>query len=199
MLYNAARTAACPPTSRGISKTLIPEIGDSDHEQTARVGAVTNLIQAGREFRFRFVQNPLDPATPSARIQAEGVRLGLSAWEFSRIGGRCVMPTSTKRYLHQRRSMLPPPTAFGIHPGPPERRSWRSCAQGAKLATFPLFRDHIGMPRPSLPILRVIGGARAREDRLLLLAHSCSRCQRFGCSRARTAHRARYPGHTPDR
>jgi len=108
MLYNAARTAACPPTSRGISKTLIPEIGDSDHEQTARVGAVTNLIQAGREFRFRFVQNPLDPATPSARIQAEGVRLGLSAWEFSRIGGRCVMPTSTKRYLHQRRSMLPP-------------------------------------------------------------------------------------------
>jgi hypothetical protein len=34
------------------------------------------------------------------------------------------------------------PTAFGIHPGPSERRSWRSCAQGEARDLSPLSRSH---------------------------------------------------------
>ena len=44
---------------------VMPELQDSRSSQVARIGDVTNLVLAGRDYRFRFVPNPALPAIAS--------------------------------------------------------------------------------------------------------------------------------------
>ena len=63
---------------------VMPELQDSRSSQVARIGDVTNLVLAGRDYRFRFVPNPALPAIASARIERASRWLQIDDWEFNR-------------------------------------------------------------------------------------------------------------------
>jgi hypothetical protein len=63
---------------------MMPELQDSGSPQVARVGDVTDLALAGRDYRFRFVPNPAVPVISSDRIERASRQLQIDDWEFNR-------------------------------------------------------------------------------------------------------------------
>jgi hypothetical protein len=63
---------------------LMPELRDKRSPQVARVGDITDLTLAGRDYRFRFVPDPTVPAIDSNRIKKASRWLEIGDWEFSR-------------------------------------------------------------------------------------------------------------------
>jgi hypothetical protein len=62
----------------------MPETGDSDQEQVARVGRVVALKAAGRTHTFTFVPDPAFGQVGSATVEALATKLGITGWEFQR-------------------------------------------------------------------------------------------------------------------
>lgn len=63
---------------------VMPETGDDRAPQIARVGRVSDIVPNGRGYRYTFIPNPAIGSIPSARIEAAGDALDISAWEFHR-------------------------------------------------------------------------------------------------------------------
>lgn len=63
---------------------VMPELQDGRSPQVARVGYVTDLALVGRDYRFRFVPNPAEPAIASDRIEKASRWLQIGDWEFNR-------------------------------------------------------------------------------------------------------------------
>jgi len=63
---------------------LMPETSDSRSEQLARIGHVENVTRAGRNWRFRFVDNPSIAPIDTARIENLATDLGIEEFEFRR-------------------------------------------------------------------------------------------------------------------
>ena len=63
---------------------VMPELQDRRSPQVARVGDITDLTLAGRDYRFRFVPNPAVPAIASGQIERASRWLGIGEWEFNR-------------------------------------------------------------------------------------------------------------------
>lgn len=109
--------------TRGLAELpvlLMPEIGDTDHEQMARVGLVLGVRQAGREFMYQFVQNPYLPPIPSERIEALAGRLGLTNWDFHRTRWTVRDADLYRALLESSALDISAPTVFRIPAGPPD-------------------------------------------------------------------------------
>lgn len=91
------RQYIAPPTDRGETRgpirierllnlpaLVMPEIGFDEVPQIARVGWISNIVPAGRSYRYTFTPNPAVEPIPTARIEAVGDALDISAWEFHR-------------------------------------------------------------------------------------------------------------------
>lgn len=63
---------------------VMPETGDDDAPQIARVGWISDIVPSGRTYRYTFTPNPAIDPIPSARIEAAADALDISAWEFHR-------------------------------------------------------------------------------------------------------------------
>lgn len=76
-----------PEVDRMISlpTLLMPEVQQGGEAAVARVGRITSLRRAGRDYRFTFVEHPHLPAIPLVRVVALGDQLGVTSdWEWNR-------------------------------------------------------------------------------------------------------------------
>ncbi len=99
---------------------LMPEIGDSSSEQIARVGSVTSLIRAGRDYQLQFVPNLNIHAIPSVQIESAASRLGIGAWDLSRTRWTLKEPDLYRSLLEVSALEAPKPTAFRLPSVPPK-------------------------------------------------------------------------------
>lgn len=63
---------------------VMPEVGESDSRQTARVGHIENLTRAGSNYTFRFIQNTSIPEIAIDKIENAADALTIDGWEFKR-------------------------------------------------------------------------------------------------------------------
>lgn len=63
---------------------LMPETGFDEVAQVAKVGQITNLVRAGRNYSFTFAPNPAIDPIPSDRVVSAAAALGITDWEFRR-------------------------------------------------------------------------------------------------------------------
>ncbi|WP_125778113.1 hypothetical protein [Antribacter gilvus] len=63
---------------------VMPETGDSNAQQVARIGRITSLQRTGADYRFTFVENPRFPALSTDRVVSLAQDLQIDAWEFTR-------------------------------------------------------------------------------------------------------------------
>ncbi|GAB3597150.1 hypothetical protein [Microbacterium tumbae] len=63
---------------------VMPETGDGEAPQIARVGRISDIVPSGRNYRYTFTPNPAIGPIPTARIEAAREELDISAWEFHR-------------------------------------------------------------------------------------------------------------------
>lgn len=88
---------------------VMPETGDRDSRQIARVGHIENLTRSGSNYTFRFVANPAIPEIGTQRMEAEAAFLGINEWEFHRTHW-AVKDVDLYRVLHER--------IIGVRPTP---------------------------------------------------------------------------------
>lgn len=63
---------------------VMPELGDANSRQVARIGRIEHISRSGRDYRFRFVPNPVLPEFASERVASAAAALGIADWEFQR-------------------------------------------------------------------------------------------------------------------
>lgn len=63
---------------------FMPEIGDREAPQIARVGRISDIFLSGRNYRFTFTPNPAIDPIPTGRIEAVSDALDITSWEFRR-------------------------------------------------------------------------------------------------------------------
>jgi hypothetical protein len=79
----------------------MPEIGDSTARQVARVGHIEDLaVSTSKQYRFRFVVNPMVPEFATDRVQEFADRLQITEWEFRRTHW-AVKDVDLYRVLHE--------------------------------------------------------------------------------------------------
>lgn len=80
---------------------VMPEIGDSTARQVARVGHIEDLaVFTSKQYRFRFVANPMVPEFATDRVQECADRLQITQWEFRRTHW-AVKDVDLYRVLHE--------------------------------------------------------------------------------------------------
>lgn len=79
---------------------IVPERGNTQVPQVARVGHIEDLTVSPKSYRFRFVENPAVPAIATSRIQQIADRLSILDWEFQRTHW-AVKDVDLYRVLHE--------------------------------------------------------------------------------------------------
>lgn len=63
---------------------VMPETGDTDTEQVARIGHLEHMTPSGADYRFRFVPTPGLPPVPTHAIEDLASELAIGGFEFTR-------------------------------------------------------------------------------------------------------------------
>jgi hypothetical protein len=105
----------------GLPTLLMPETGDLGSPQVAQVGRVVDLFRTGREYQFRFMQNPAVPPLPSERIEAAASRLHISDWDLTRTRWSIKTSDLYRVLLEDNLLGMPSPSVFSLPQGQPER------------------------------------------------------------------------------
>lgn len=63
---------------------VMPELGDSNSQQVARIGHIEDLVRTGRDYTYRFVPNADIGEIATDRIKAAAQALNIDNWEFNR-------------------------------------------------------------------------------------------------------------------
>ena len=63
---------------------VMPELGDSNSRQVARVGHIEDLVLKGRDYTYRFIPDPEVGLISTDRIKESADELDIGKWEFQR-------------------------------------------------------------------------------------------------------------------
>lgn len=92
---------------------VMPEIGDSESEQVARVGHLEHLSSTGLRYSYQFAQSPHVRPIPSVLIEKSATSLDITDWEFHR-SHWAVKNVDLYRVLGDLISQTPRPTVFRL-------------------------------------------------------------------------------------